>query len=82
MNNCGIAGYAASGSALNCFFGGNAKVTNGTTLVDGETVTWADALASMNTTLNEKGIMWRYELNGGDDRETRPLVLVEYVEST
>lgn len=85
----GITGYIASseGKVIGCYFGIEegreeseyrdfVKYSGSIKLVDGETLSWADVLTEINAALGEADATFRYEINNGDDKATRPLVLV------
>ena len=65
----GVVGYNISGTLTACYwsdYAGNGIGSGGgeTTLVDGTTVTWQNAVDAMNTALQSAGSEWRYELTG------------------
>ena len=69
MNVGGVTGYS-SVSMTGCYWSNNLErgigngSTEGATKVDGQTVTWQNAVDAMNTALQSAGSEWRYELTG------------------
>ena len=64
----GVMGDNISGTLTACYwsdYAGNGIGSGGeTTLVDGTTVTWQNAVDAMNAALQSAGSEWRYELTG------------------
>ncbi len=66
----GVVGENQSGILTTCYWsnnldtgiGYNRASTDGTAKVDGTAVTWVDAVAAMNTALQNAGSSWQYEL--------------------
>ena len=69
MNVGGVTGYS-SVSMTGCYWSNNLErgigngSTEGATKVDGQSVTWQNAVDAMNTALQSAGSEWRYELTG------------------
>ena len=66
----GVAGYNKGGTLTGCYWRNNLDAGVGdnedgsieVTKVDGTAVTWVDAVAAMNTALQNAGSSWQYEL--------------------
>ncbi len=54
---------------------GNGKSNENIEKVDGEAITWSDAMTAMNAALENGEYEWRYALNTGDDAAVRPLII-------